>query len=139
VKQSFSLHRNSRAKIAWIEESRMSMKRRQLDMTGLQELEADELKDSVREMLITMGPVERKLFVKSIECEMMRAGLNLGSYLIPLGIFGARAEDLTPTEVGHLIRFFRINVPTAMSAVLRVLSGYPRFRERKQAGRSRVL
>jgi hypothetical protein len=101
----------------------MAKDRKQIEMASFQELDADDLKDSVREMLVLMGAVERKLFIQTLEYEMMRAGLSIRAYLIPLGISAECAEDLTPTEVGHLIRFFRINVPKAMSAVGRVLAG----------------
>ena len=91
-------------------------------MASFRELDADGLNDSVREMLVLMEALERKLFIKTLEYEMLGSGLSLRPYLIPLGIAAECAEDLTPTEVGHLIRFFRINVPKAMAAVVRVLA-----------------
>ena len=103
----------------------MQKDRNQVAIRSFHELDADELKDSVREMFILMEALERKLFIKTLEYEMLRFGLSLKAYLIPLGIGVECAEDLTPTEVGHLIRFFRINVPKAMSAVGRVLDGCP--------------
>jgi hypothetical protein len=105
----------------------MEKSTKQIETASFQELDADELKDSVREMLMLMEALERKLFVKTLEYEMFRAGLNIRAYLIPLGIPATRAEDLTPNEIGHLVRFFRINVPKAMSAVTRVLDGCPVF------------
>ena len=101
----------------------MARARKQIKMASFQEIDADELKNSVREMLVSMEALERKLFIKTLEYEMSRTGLSIRPYLIPLGIAAEYAEDLTPTEVGHLIRFFRINVPKAMSAVVRVLAG----------------
>jgi hypothetical protein len=95
--------------------------RKPLEMMNLQKLDADELKRSVREFLVLMNAAERKVFLTSLEDEMRRTGLSIKRYLIPLGIAAAYVEDLTPNEVGHLIRFFRINVPQAMSAVLRAL------------------
>ena len=103
----------------------MAKDRKQIEMTNFQELDADELKNSVREMLVLMEALERKLFIKTLEYEMLRSGLSIKAYLIPLGIAAEYAEDLTPGEVGHLIRFFKINVPKAMSAVGRVLAGCP--------------
>jgi hypothetical protein len=101
----------------------MAKTKKQIEMASFRELDADELNDSVREMLVLMEALERKLFIKTLEYEMLGSGLSLRPYLIPLGIAAECAEDLTPTEVGHLIRFFRINVPKAMSAVGRVLAG----------------
>ncbi len=103
----------------------MSVDRRRLAAASRRELHADELKDSVREMLILMGTLERKLFIKTLEYEMLRSGLRMQAHLTDLGIAAARAEDLTPCEVGHLIEYFRINVPIAMLAVARVLGGCP--------------
>jgi hypothetical protein len=103
----------------------MKKARKQIVMVGFQDVSADELKDSVREMLVLMEALERKLFIKTLEYEMLRSGLSIRPYLIPLGIAAQCAEDLTPTDVGHLIRFFRINVPKAMAAVGRVLDGCP--------------
>ena len=98
---------------------------KQIEPVGFQDLDADKLKASVHEMLLLMETLERKLFIKTLEYEMFRAGLSIRDYLIPLGIPATRAEELTPNEVGHLIRFFRINVPKAMSAVARVLEDCP--------------
>src|SRR5215510_14301768 len=101
----------------------MIIDRKPLEMASFQGLDADELKRSVREMLVLMNASERKVFITNLEYEMKRAGLSIKSYLIPLGIAAAYVEDMTPNEIGHLVRFFRIHVPKAMSAVVRVLGG----------------
>jgi hypothetical protein len=103
----------------------MPRARRQIEEPSFQDVSADELKNSVREMLVLMEALERKLFIKTLEYEMLRSGLSVRPYLIPLGIAAQCPEDLTPTEVGHLIRFFRINVPKAMVVVGRLLDGCP--------------
>lgn len=103
----------------------MSKDRKQIESAGFQKLDADKLKASVQEMLVLMESLERKLFIKTLEYELFRSGLRIRDYLIPLGIPARCAEDLTPNDVGHLIRFFSINVPKAMSAVRRVLDECP--------------
>jgi hypothetical protein len=103
----------------------MSRKKEQIDPPRIEELDADQLKDSVREMLVLMEPLERKLFIKTLQYEMFRSGLSIGAYLIPLGIPARCAEDLTPAEVGHLMRFFKMNVPAAVPALARVLDECP--------------
>jgi len=103
----------------------MSRRREQIEPPTIEELDADRLKDSVREMLVLMEPVERKLFIKTLQYEMFRSGLSIGAYLIPLGIPARCAEDLTPGEVGHLMRFFKMNVPAAVPALARVLDECP--------------
>lgn len=90
-------------------------------------LDSERLKTIVREGLITMHPPEREQVVLDLEAEMNRAGSTMRSYLIPLGIPGTSAGELTPNEVGHLIRFLTVAAPELMPAVERVLSRYSAF------------
>jgi hypothetical protein len=90
-------------------------------------VDADELKAVVRDGLVGMGMTEREQFIETLEAELRRSGLNMRGYLVPLGIPGRSTEDLTPTEVAHLIRFLKLNVPKAMSAVERALARYENF------------
>lgn len=101
--------------------------RNQVTRTGLGTLDPNELKNVVRDGLVTMNMADREDFIQSLEIEMRRASLNMRAYLVPLGIPARTPEELTPTEVGHLIRFLKINVPQAMSAVERALSRYTVF------------
>ena len=90
-------------------------------------VDADELKAVIRDRLVGMNMTEREEFIETLEAELRRAGLNMRGYLVPLGIPGRSTEDLTPTEVAHLIRFLKLNVPQAMSAVERALTRYESF------------
>jgi hypothetical protein len=92
-----------------------------------------ELKSIVRDGLVSMTMAEREEFIQALESEMRRVNLNMRAYLIPLGIPGRSPEDLTPTEVGHLIRFLRINVPQATTAVDKTIARYSIF---EKAGQS---
>ena len=92
-----------------------------------------ELKSIVRDGLVSMTMAEREEFIQALEAEMRRVNLNMRAYLIPLGIPGRSPEDLTPTEVGHLIRFLRINVPQATTAVDKTIARYGIF---EKAGQS---
>jgi hypothetical protein len=98
-------------------------------------LDANELKADVRDGLVSMTIADREQFISTLEAEMRRAGLNMRSYLVPLGIPGRSPEDLTPTEVAHLIRFLKLNVPQAMRAVDRALSQYRAFSDKHEAHR----
>src|SRR6266545_3975739 len=84
---------------------------------SLGSLDPDELKSRVRSALVSMKATEREGFVRALETEMTRASLNIRHYLIPLGIPARSLEDLTPTEVGHVIRYLKIIVPQAMPAI----------------------
>lgn len=104
--------------------------RNQMAKTRLVTLDANDLKSVVRDGLVSMNMTEREDFIQALETEMRRTSLNMRAYLIPLGIPGRSPEDLTPTEVGHLIRFLKINVPQAMSAVERAMARYDIFSEK---------
>ena len=90
-------------------------------------LDPDELKNTVREGFGAMDIQERTAFIGELEAEMKRIHLELRAYLVPLGIPGRSPEDLTPTEVGHLVRFLKLNNPQAMHAVERAMSHHSAF------------
>lgn len=90
-------------------------------------LDASELKARVRDGLVAMNMTDREEFIGTLEAEMRRAGLNMRAYLVPLGIPGHSPEDLTPTEVAHLIRFLKLNVPKAMPAIERAIGRHGSF------------
>lgn len=91
------------------------------------EVDAGELKEVVRDGLVAMNITEREEFIGTLEAELRRAGLNMRAYLIPLGIPGRSPEDLTPTEIAHMMRFLKLNVPQAMPAIERSLTRYETF------------
>ena len=98
----------------------------------------DDLKGFVRDGLVMMTISEREDFIKTLETEMRAAGLSMSSYLIPLGIPARTLEELTPTEVGHLVRYLKINVAHAVPAVERALSKNGGFAEKAGASRTRL-
>lgn len=100
------------------------MKRTHKSRSGSDSVEAEDLKDMVRDAMFAMAKDEQRAFIQALETEMERAGLSICQYLIPLGIPALRIDDLTPTEVGHLVRFLKINIPAALSAVERVMARF---------------
>ncbi len=97
-------------------------------------MDPNELKNTVRDGLVSMTMAEREEFIQALGAELKRISINMRAYLVPLGIPARSPEDLTPTEVGHLIRFLKINVPQAMSVVGRVMSRYGVFAEKSAHG-----
>ena len=93
--------------------------------------EADDVKNIVRDALLLMTWAERVEFIQALELEMRRENLSITHCLIPLGIPGMRAEELTPTEVGHLVRFLKTHVRQAMPAVERAMAWLELFREKE--------
>src|SRR5215475_9476829 len=90
-------------------------------------LDPDDLKNVVRNELLSMSSADRELVVETLESEMERANFNMRSYLIPLGVLARTPAELTPTEIGHLVRFLNINVPGAMPVVERAIAQFPAF------------
>ena len=101
-------------------------------------LDANDLKSLVRDGLVAMAIADREDFIGALEAELRRAGFNMRSYLVPLGIPGRSPEDLTPTEVAHLIRFLKLNVPRAMNAIERVIAQYDDFSPKQGRGDHRI-
>ena len=104
----------------------------------LESLDPDELKSFICNGLVSMKVTEQEDFIQALEVEMRRANLDMRAYLIPLGIPGRSPEDLTPAEVGHLIRFLKMIVPQAMPAVERVTARYGVFVEKMAYSRDRL-
>ena len=91
--------------------------------------EGDDVKNTVRDALLLMTWDEQVEFIQALESEMRMEDLSITHYLIPLGIPGMTPEELTPIEVGHLVRFLKIHVRQAMPVVERAMARLEVFRE----------
>jgi hypothetical protein len=98
------------------------------------QLDPNELKGVIRDGLANMSMPDREGFIRALEAEMRRISLNVRAYLIPLGIPGRSPEDLTPSEVGHLVRYLKLTVPRAMPAVERAMARYTVFADSTEPG-----
>jgi hypothetical protein len=83
-------------------------------------VDPDDLKLLVSDGLFAMTTTEREAFILALERDLRAAHLCMRLYLFPLGISAHLPQDLTPGDVGHLIRFLKISVPGAMGVVDRV-------------------
>ncbi|HWO00129.1 MAG TPA: hypothetical protein VNS63_12765 [Blastocatellia bacterium] len=101
--------------------------RNQATKAGQTQLDPNELKGVIRDGLANMSMPDREEFIRTLEAEMRKISLNVRAYLIPLGIPGRSPEDLTPSEVGHLVRYLKLTVPRAMPAVERAMARYTVF------------
>ena len=108
--------------------------RNQATKTNRSELDPNELKGVIRDGLANMSMPDREEFIRTLEAEMRRISLNVRAYLIPLGIPGRSPEDLTPSEVGHLVRYLKLTVPKAMPAVERAMARYTVFSDSPEPG-----
>jgi hypothetical protein len=105
---------------------------------GIGSLDPNDLKNFIRDGLVSMTREGRDDFIEALETEMQRADLSMRSYLIPLGIPAMTVDELTPTEVGHLIRFLKTNVPRAMPAVERAIARLEAFAEHESGSTRRL-
>jgi hypothetical protein len=112
--------------------------RNETNRATVEGMDADELKVVVRDGLVAMNLTDREGFIKALEAEMRTVNLNMRSYLVPLGIPARTLEELTPTEVGHLVRYLKINVQHAMPAVERAISKYSAITEKNRRSGDRL-
>ena len=108
--------------------------RNQVVKADRSQLDPNELKGVIRDGLANMSMPDREEFIRTLEAEMRRISLNVRAYLIPLGIPGRSPEDLTPSEVGHLVRYLKLTVPRAMPAVERAMARYTVFSDSTESG-----
>lgn len=94
---------------------------------GPDELKPDEIKLVVRDVLAPMTTADRSSFILALESELRSANLSMRSYLFLLGISAASPEELTPSDIGHFVRFLKINMPSAMRAVDGVIERFSAF------------
>jgi hypothetical protein len=113
---------------------RTAGKRVQMPSSDIASGEADDVKNTVRDGLLLMTSADQVEFILALESEMRRADLSITHYLIPLGIPGMTPEELTPIEVGHLVRFLKIHVRQAMPAVERAMARLEALREKEDPG-----
>ncbi|HWO02152.1 MAG TPA: hypothetical protein VNS63_23095 [Blastocatellia bacterium] len=88
-----------------------------ISTSGKDLVDPDDLKIVVRDGFASMTTADREAFILDLEWELRTANLSVRAFLIPLGISARSLEELTPSDVGHLVRFLKINVPAAMRAV----------------------
>ncbi len=108
---------------------RVTRKRVQVTSSDTVSREAEDVKNTVRDALLLMTWAEQVEFIQALESGMRRENLSITQYLIPLGIPGMSPEELTPIEVGHLVRFLKLHVRQATPAVERAMARLEVFRE----------
>ncbi|MGA9770655.1 MAG: hypothetical protein WBV94_16565 [Blastocatellia bacterium] len=97
---------------------------RQTLLKGKSGSDADDLRNLVRDGLLSMTAAAREQFVQALETELRRAHLSIRAYLIPLGIPARSPDEMMPSEVAHLIRFLKINVPQAVPAIEKAMARF---------------
>ena len=80
-------------------------------------IEPDALRDSVRNTLSALTADELASWRDHLLSGLRKAGVNLGACRFLLGISGDSTDNLTPSDIAHLIRYVRLNLPEAMKVV----------------------
>ena len=113
---------------------RVARKRVQMLRSDAASRGSGDVKTIVRDALLLMTGAEQVEFIQALESEMRTENLSITAYLIPLGIPGMRPEELTPTEVGHLVRFLKMQVLQAVTAVERAMARLQVLLEKEDLG-----
>jgi len=75
------------------------------------------LRDSVRDALSTLTADELASWRDHLLRDLRKAGVNLGACAFLIGISDGSTNNLTPSGIGHLIRYVRLNLPETMKVV----------------------
>jgi hypothetical protein len=100
--------RLSLARIAAAERSPL---REQARVAGV--LTPDDLCNRVQLGLSTLAELDRRAWERKVFTELSKAGVHTGAALFMLGIVVNTVDELTPSDVGKLLRYVRINSPWA--------------------------
>jgi hypothetical protein len=85
-------------------------------------LDPDDLRDQVQMAFSTICVADSKRFCQRMLKGLENAGVHVGSSLLMLGIPANGDEDLTPSDMGKLLRYIRFNSPAAIEALAGPLS-----------------
>ena len=80
-------------------------------------LTPDDLRDKLRQALALLPEEARTPLYNKLLTGLEEASVNVASALLVLGIPARTPAELTPSDVGKLLRFVRINRPEAIAAL----------------------
>lgn len=81
----------------------------------------NELCDAVRGAMVAVSLDDRISIKEKLLSAINGSRLNVGSILLLLGIHADTVEELTPSDVGYLVRYIRMNSPDVLTALRRPL------------------
>ena len=69
------------------------------------------------------APLDDRISIKEgLVSAIQGSRLNVGSILLLLGIHADTVEELTPSDIGYLVRYIRINSPDVLATLKRPLA-----------------
>src|SRR5689334_11070155 len=85
-------------------------------------LAPDDLRNEVQRMLSMLGEADREIWCRRLLDGLAKAGVDIGATLFMLGTGASRLDELTPSDLGKLLRYSRINTPEAIEALAEPLT-----------------
>src|SRR5215813_4363451 len=82
----------------------------------------NELCDAVRGAMVSVSVDDRISIKEKLLSALKGSRINVGSILLLLGIHADTVDELTPSDVGYLVRYIRINSPEVVPALRRPLA-----------------
>jgi len=86
-------------------------------------LEPDDLRNRVQRALSMLCQADGHVMRQRLITGLAKAGVHVGSALFMLGIPAASLDDLSPSDMGKLLRYIRFNSPAAIEALAGPLAG----------------
>jgi hypothetical protein len=80
-------------------------------------MEPDALANVVRESLSRLTDERMSLLRRQLVTDLSRSRLHVGACLFMLGIPATVPDELSPSDIAHLVRYVRINKPQLMDLV----------------------
>jgi hypothetical protein len=80
-------------------------------------MSANGLRNGLYRALSRVSLQERVLLYKKLIGDLEKVGINVGSRLFLLGITARTLQELTPNDIGKLIRSVYLNEPRAFAAI----------------------
>jgi hypothetical protein len=95
--------------------------------------EPDELRQAVQETVSSLSEEQRAGYCRRLLDALAEQGLNVPALLFVSGVVEQEPADLTPSEIAHLFRYVRINVPWALVETDKILAGLVHKRVARKA------
>jgi hypothetical protein len=85
-------------------------------------LEPDDLRDRVQSKLSNTCEEDGRTWRQRLLAGLASADVHIGVSLFMLGISAASLDELSPSDMGKLLRYVRINSPVAVEALAGLLA-----------------
>jgi hypothetical protein len=80
-------------------------------------LAPDDLRNQVQRTLSMLGEEDREVWCRRLLDGLAEAGVHITATLFMLGASASSLDELTPSDVGKLLRYSRINTPKAIEVL----------------------